>query len=337
MRHFRIKVPVCAISVLFGQDMGFSFRCGLLIQMAGILLAIFFPVTAHSKEPPDLESYRSECSNGKTIYCIAIGMEEQKAGNLKAALEYYRTACKSHHSQGHLSACTPFLSLARQMKRLDEAGAGLEALCEGGDDAVCFYLAREYFKISEFHRGFVHLERLCRDNFLPPDRTDYGPCYHLGSNLKKTGELKRAEKIFKFDCDRDPLSAKPSCDQAKAVRLMIRQGKTSGRKNIKEMQGIEATAFGIVAIPFCGLFLLKSRRKFALMFLRIPAPALTFFCWALWEPYAKRVLIFRADLFFIIPAVFLTFLTAWSAHRKLMALEAEKSPRDRGNFKDGLL
>ena len=303
-----------------GQEMGFFFRCGLLIQVAVILLAISFPLTAHSQEPHDLESYRSECSSGKTIYCIAIGMEEQKAGNLEAALEHYQSACESHYSPGHLRACTPFLSLAWQMKRLDEASAGLEDLCKGGDDIVCFYLAKEYFKITEYHKGFVHLERLCRDNFLPPDKADYGPCYHLGNNLKKTGELKRAEKIFNFDCDRGPLSAKPSCDQAEAVRLMIRKGKYQGGKNVRELKAIESAALGIVAIPFLGLFLLKNGRKFALNFLRIPAPALTFFCWALWEPYAKRELILRADLFFIVPAVLLTLLTAWFAHRRLMAL-----------------
>lgn len=307
--------------------MGFSFRFGLLIQVAGILLAITFPLAAYSQEPHDLESYRSECSNGKTIYCIAIGMEEQKAGNLETALDHYQSACESHPLRGHLRACTPFLSLARQMKRLGEASSGLEGLCKGGDDIVCFYLAKEYFKITEYHKGFVHLERLCRDNFLPPDKADYGPCYHLANNLNKIGELKRAEKIFKFDCDRDPLSAKPSCDQA--VQLMIRQGKNHGGENVKEMQGIEAAALGVVAIPLLGLFLLKNGRKFALTFLRIPAPALTFFCWALWEPYAKRELILRADLFFIVPAVFLTLLIAWFAHRRLQVLEAGKLPWDR--------
>jgi tetratricopeptide (TPR) repeat protein len=287
----------------------------------GTLLTISFPISVHSQEPHDLDSYRSECSNGKTIYCIAIGMEEQKAGNLETALKHYQSACENHPSQGHLRACTPFLSLAGQMKRLNEASAGLEALCKGGDDIVCFYLAKEYFKIGETHRGFVHLERLCRDNFLPPDKADYGPCYHLGINLKKTGELKRAEKIFNFDCDRDPLGAEPSCDQVEAVRLLIRQDKINDGKNVKELKVIEGAALGIVAIPFLGLFLLKIGKKFSLLFLRIPAPVLTVFCWALWEPYAQQELILRADLFFIVPAVFLTLLTAWSAHRRLQALK----------------
>jgi hypothetical protein len=301
--------------------MGFFFRYGLLILLAGILLTTSSLFIAHSQEPHDLESYRSECSNGKTIYCIAIGMEEQKAGNLETALEHYQSACENHPSQGHLRACTPFLSLAGQMKRLNEASAGLEALCKGGDDIVCFYLAKEYFKIAEYHRGFVHLERLCRDHFLPPEKADYGPCYHLGNNLKKTGELKRAAKIFSFDCDRDPLGAKPSCDQVEVVRLLIRQDKINEENNVKELKGIEGAALGIVAIPFLGLLLLINGKKFSLLFLRIPALALTVICWSFWEPYAQQELTLRADLFFIIPAVFLTLLTAWSAHLRLQALK----------------
>lgn len=283
------------------------------------MLTLSFTSIALSEEPHDLDSYRKECVNGKTIYCIAIGMEEQKSGNLEAAIKHYQSACESHLSRGHLRACTPFLSLARQMDRLDKASAGLEALCKSGDDVVCFYLAKEYFKITEYHRGFVHLERLCRDDFKPPDKADYGPCYHLGDNLKKIGEMKRARKIFNFDCDRDPLAAKPSCDQAEAVRLLIRQGQVNGGKNVKQIEMIEALALGGVALPFLGLILLKNGRKFALTLSRIPVPALTFFCWALWETHARQEYILRSDLFFIIPSLFLTLLTAWSAHRRLKA------------------
>jgi hypothetical protein len=301
------------------QGMGFLFRYGLLLLDVGILLVLIFPAIAFSKDPQDLDSYRKECGNGKTIYCIAIGMEEQKAGNLEAALKHYQSACESHLSRGHLRACTPFLSLARQMDRLDKASAGLEALCKSGDDVVCFYLAKEYFKITEYHRGYVHLERLCRDDFKPPDKADYGPCYHLGDNLKKIGEMKRARKIFNFDCDRDPLVAKPSCDQAEAVRLLIRQGQEHGGKNVKQIEMIEALALGVVALPFFGLILLKTGGKFALTLSRIPVPALTFFCWALWETHARQEYILRSDLFFIVPALSLTLFTAWSAHCRLKA------------------
>jgi len=299
--------------------MGFLFRQGLLLLEAGVILVLFFPAIALSAEPHDLDSYRKECGNGKTIYCIAIGMEEQKAGNLETALKHYQSACESHLSRGHLRACTPLLSLARQMERLDEASADLETLCKDGDDVVCFYLAKEYFKITEYHRGFVHLERLCRDDFKPPDKADYGPCYHLGDNLKKIGELKRARKIFIFDCDRDLLSAKLSCDQAEAVRLLIRQGRVNGGKNVKKIEMIEALALGGVALPFFGLLLLKNGRKLALTLLRIPVPALTFFCWAVWETHARQEYILRSDLFFIVPALSLTLFTAWSAHRRLKA------------------
>ncbi len=301
--------------------MRFFYRYGSLIPVVGFLLTILFPLSVHSEEPRDLDSFRNECANGKTIYCIAIGMEEQKSGNLEIALKAYQSACASHPARGHLKACTPLLSLAWQMDRLDEASAGLEALCKGGDDRVCFYLAKEYFNITEYHRGFVHLERLCQDNFRPPEKSDYGPCFHLGSNLKKIGKLKRARKIFNFDCDRDPLFAKPSCVQLEEVRLLIRQGKANGGKSVKEFEWLEAWALGIAVIPLLGLLLLNSGWKFVLIFLRIPAPALTFFCWVLWEPYARQELALRADLLFIAPAVFLTLLTAWSAHRRLQALK----------------
>ncbi len=309
-------------SVFSGHDMRFFFRYETLIPVVGILLTVLFPLSAHSREEThDLDSYRSECANGKTIYCIAIGMEEQKSGNLETALKAYQSACESHPSRGHLRACTPLLSLAWQMDRLDEVSAGLEALCEGGDDVVCFYLAKEYFKITEYHRGFVHLERLCQDNFLPPEKADYGPCFHLGNNLKKIGKLKRARKIFNYDCERDPILAKPSCEQAEAVRLLIRQGKANGGNSVKEFARIEVWAFGIAAIPLLGLLLLNKGWKSALIFLRIPAPALTFFCWALWEPYARQELALSADLFYIAPAVCLTLLTACSAHCRLQALK----------------
>ncbi|GJL79314.1 MAG: hypothetical protein NPINA01_23030 [Nitrospinaceae bacterium] len=280
------------------------------------MLLISLPVFA--QEPIDLETYREECSQGMTIYCISAGMEEQKAGNLENALKLYRSACENHFSHGHLRACTPYLSLASQMKRLDGAAAGLEARCRGGNDVICFYLAKEYFKISEHHRGFVHLERLCRENFQSPDELDYGPCFHLGANLKKIGELKRAEKIFGFDCDRDPLSAKPSCDQAEAVNLLIRQERTAGRGELRDLQPIELAAFGVAVIPLVGMILLASGRKKALKFLRIPLPVLTLLCWALWEPYAKQELSLRADLFFIFPAVSLALYLAWCAHIKLL-------------------
>lgn len=284
------------------------------------MLTLFFFSSAFSDESQDPDSYRQECENGKTIYCIAAGMEEQKSGNLETALKYYQSACANHMDRGHLRACTPLLSLARQTGRLDDASAGLEKLCQGGDEVVCFYLAKEYFKITEYHRGFVHLERLCRNDFQPPDKADYGPCYHLGDNLKTIGEMKRALKIFNFDCDRDPLSAKPSCDQAEAIRRLARQGKAYGVKTVSGLKRVEALAFAVAMIPLSGLLLLKNGRKFALASLRIPVPAVTFICWALWEPHANQEFILRADLFFLIPAGFLTLLTAYSAHRRLLAL-----------------
>lgn len=321
---------LCNLCNLLRRDRAHFPEWSYCFKFGGVLLMllIFFPLPAFSQETIDFETYRKECSKGKTIYCIAAGMEEQKSGNLEKALDYYKSACENHSSHGHLRACTPYLSLARQMERLDETSAGLEDSCKEGDDVVCFYLAKEYFKITEYHRGFVLLDRLCRENFQSPDKLDYGPCYHLGNNLKKIGKLERAEKVFKFDCDRDPVSAKPSCDQAEAVKLMLRQGTAMGREKVKEIKAIELAAFGVAVIPIFGLVLLRSGRKFALIFLRIPVPVLTLFCWAVWEPHAKRELALRTDLFFIVPAVSLALLLALSAHRRLKDHEAVNSARN---------
>lgn len=282
-----------------------------------LLLLLFFPLPAFSEEPVDLESYGKKCSQGITIYCLAAGMEEQKSGNLEIALRYYQFACENHSSKGHLRACTPYLSLASKMERLHIASARLESLCSEGNDVICFNLAKEYFKIAEYHRGFVHLEKLCRENFQPPDKLDYGPCYHLGINLKKIRGLKRAQKIFSFDCDRDPVTAQPSCNQVEAVKLMIQQEAVAERQKVKALKPIELAALGMVVVPLAGGVLLRSRRKIVLNFLRLPVPALTLLCWSFWEPYAKRELVFRADLCFIIPAVSLSFFLAWCAHCKL--------------------
>jgi tetratricopeptide (TPR) repeat protein len=285
-------------------------------RLSGCLLIslILFPLFAFSEEPIDLESYRKECSQGMTIYCLAAGMEEQKLGNLESALNFYRSACESHSSQGNLRACTPYLSLASQMERLELASRKLESLCKE-DDVICFYLAKEYFKIAEYHRGFVHLERLCRENFQSPDELDYGPCYHLGINLKKIKELKRAQKIFNFDCDRDPVAAKPSCDQAKAVKLMIQEDLDTPK--VTELKAIELAALGMVVVPLLGLAFLRSQRKTVFKVLRISVPVLSVFCWALWEPYARQEFVIRADLFFIVPSGLLALFLSWFAHCKL--------------------
>ncbi len=285
--------------------------------LAGMILLpllILFPALAFSQENHDSENYPEECAKGVTIYCLAAGMEEQKSGNLEKALEYYRSACENHHTQGHLRACTPFLSLAKELGRLDEASSHLQSRCREGDDRVCFYLAKEFFKIAEYHRGFVHLERLCRENFQPPDPADYGPCYHLGINLEKLGDLKRARDIFKFDCDRDPASAKPSCDQHEVVvdKLALEESK-------KQLKPVEALPFIVVLVPLVGLLILQWGGPWALRALRLHAPLLTMSCWVAWEFHAQKELTLRSDLFFILPALLLTGAIAWLAHKRLKA------------------
>lgn len=289
----------------------YYFRFGGCLSMLLLLL----PLSVFSEEPVDLETYRKKCSEGVTIYCLSAGIEEQKSGNLEIALQYYRSACESHSSQGNLRACTPYLSLASQMDRLDQVSAGFEASCSEGNDVICFYLAKEYFKIAEYHRGFVHLERLCQEHFIPPDALDYGPCYHLGTNLKKIRDLKRAQKIFSFDCERDPASAKPSCDQLEAVNLLIQEEINTPK--ISEFKTVEWAAMGMVVVPLLGLAFLRIQRKTVFKFLRVSVPVLTVFCWALWEPHARQEFALRSDLFFIVPAGLLALFVGWSANRKV--------------------
>lgn len=247
-----------------------------------------------------------------TIYCLAAGMEEQKSGNLEEALKYYQSACENHSTQGHLRACTPFLSVARQLGRLDEAASGLETRCREGDDVICFYLAKEFFKITEYSRGHIPMERLCRENFQPPDPADYGPCYHLGKSLEQVGNLERAGDVFKFDCERDAVKAKPSCDRFDAVmqRLRLEESK-------KALLPIELAPFLIVLIPYTGLFVLRYGGRRSLQIVRIAAPVIAVGCWAVWECYAPKELTLRSDLFFILPALSLVLSIAWIAFKRL--------------------
>ena len=109
-----------------------------------MLLCLLCPAYVWSDgEELDADQARRKCFQGKTIYCLALGMAEEKAGHPERALEVYRSACKKHRTPGHLRACTPLLNLARQMDRLDAEAAPLEARCRQGHPVTCFYLGQE--------------------------------------------------------------------------------------------------------------------------------------------------------------------------------------------------
>ena len=164
---------------------------------------------AENKAKP--QYIREKCLKGITIYCLAAGMEEQKVGELEQALEYFRLACESHPAMGHFKACTPYLSLAMELGRLDSAAMGFNSRCKDGDNKTCFYLAKEFLKITAYEKAHILLERLCSERFRPPDSEDYGPCYHLGVSYLKTRNSGRAKEIFRFDCRASGEHRSPSC------------------------------------------------------------------------------------------------------------------------------
>jgi hypothetical protein len=173
---------------------------------------------------------RRECFKGKTIYCLALGMAEERAGHRKRALELYRIACKKYPSPGHLRACSPLLTLSRAMGRLEEEAAPLEQRCREGHTLTCYYLGREYLKITEINMAARHLGPLCRNGFRPPSEDDYGPCYHLGKGYEHAGDWNRAREVYELDCRR-PGGESPGCralvklaETEKAHRQMAQTG-----------------------------------------------------------------------------------------------------------------
>ena len=286
-------------------------------------IPLVFPSPELWAEEENPEMYREECGKGVTIYCIASGMAEEKAGNLEEALGFYRSACENHSTHGHLGSCTPLLSLGRQMGRLDQVTGKLESLCGSGDDTVCFYLAKEYFKIMEYHRGFVHLERLCREDFQPPDPADYGPCYHLGNNLQKIREPERASKIFQFDCERNPVTARPSCDRYASLALAM-QDVGEARDSIRKFEAIEWVLFLLVSMPFLGYGFLRLGRRSVFHILRWPAPVMALISWFFWESWGFQEPQPHADLFFILPSLLLLSVFALQAHRRLKDRDEKK-------------
>lgn len=283
------------------------------------LLCLLLPLgkPSYGEETPDFETYRNACLQGTTIYCIAIGMEEQKAGNDKQALEYYRLACRNH--PGHLRACTPFLSLAREMGRLEKEAAPLEGQCQAGDDVLCFYLGKEYLKIAEYPAGRRHLERLCREDFVPPDADDYGPCYHLASSLQSTREYEQAQDIFRFDCERDRPSAKPSCDRYQTLTRQLTVNGSTAQEKPKPLEWREAPLLLLALLSVPSFFFWLWPGAWGLRFLRLPAPAIAFTAWLTWEFTPPGPPAPRTDLFFILPSLFLTLLLAGWAIRRLRA------------------
>ncbi len=280
--------------------------------VALLILLFAWGSPSHSEEKADPEAYRAACLQGATVYCIAIGLEEQKAGRNERALEYYRLACENH--PGHLRACTPFLSLAKELGRLETEAAPLEGRCQAGNDTLCFYLGKEYLKIGAHEEGRRHLERLCREDFIPPDADDYGPCYHLASNLQTLRHYEEALEIFRLDCERGRPLSEPSCERHQTLNRQLAEGLNSEPKAARPFRLNEAFLLPLILLAPIGFFCWLWPKERRLKFLSFPAPALALCCWLLWEIVPPGPPAPRHDLFFILPSLLLSVMLALWAH-----------------------
>lgn len=307
------------------SDYIFNLLLRLLKAIPGwlFLIVCVYRCPTFSEEKPNLETYRNECIKGVTIYCLSAGMKEQKAGSLDQALEYYRLACESHSTEGHLRACTPFFSLARQLGRLEQATKNIEIRCQEGNEAICFYLAKAYFKIGEYIKGQKHLERLCQVGFSPhSDRDNYGSCYHLGKSYQKTNNLKRAKKIFQFDCKRNNSVKNPNCNLHEALK--IKMGMQERFKwEFRKWESVDFLLAFLVLIPLMSWIFYQKGEPRTLSKLRYLAPVLALFCSVIWAVENFKPIGLRMELIFIIHSDFLVALIGWLAHEKLKTKNVE--------------
>ena len=216
---------------------------------------------------------RQQCFKGKTIYCLALGIKEEKSGHQERALELFRIACKKHSTPGHLRACTPLLNLALKMNRLDEEVAPLEARCRpGGDDITCFYLGKEYLKMANLERADRYLRTLCNMQFRPPDSDDYGPCYHLAKGYKQAGQWYRARELFQFDCENHSEKGQPSCAALKDLAEMERVHREYAQKGILGFHPIEGALFFVVFMSVLNVWIWFQGGRRGLKYLSLAAP-----------------------------------------------------------------
>ena len=241
---------------------------------------------ADEKEMND-DQARQQCFKGKTIYCLALGIKEEKAGYQERALELFRIACKKHPTPGHLRACTPLLSLAWKMNRLDEEVAPLEARCSGGrgDDITCFYLGKEYLKLPNVRRGNFYLEILCHKGFRPPDPHDYGPCYHLAKGYEHAGQWYEAGELFQFDCENHSEHGQPSCEALKSLAKIEKVHSEWAQKGIRASYPVERVLFFVVFLSVLNIWIWFKGGRWGLKYLSLAAPlviwgsALTWVYW----------------------------------------------------------
>jgi tetratricopeptide (TPR) repeat protein len=228
---------------------------------------------------------RQQCFKGKTIYCLALGIKEEKAGHQERALELFRFACKKHPTPGHLRACTPLLSLAWKMNRLDEEAAPLEARCKEGKPITCFYLGKEYLKLVEMEKAARHLEPLCRSHFRPPTSGDYGPCYHLAKGYEQAGQWGRARELLQFDCESSTGQAQPSCAAQKGLAEMEQIHRQLAQRGIRGFDLVEGVLLFVVIMSVLNVWIWFRGGRWGLKYLSLAAPVVVWgsaLTWVYW-------------------------------------------------------
>ena len=148
LKYFRTGSPYqdfCCLSPVT------EFKKLMSIFMGITVLLIWAGCAYAAEDELNDDQARQQCFQGQTIYCLALGIKEEKAGHRERALELYRTACRKHSTPGHLRACTPLLNLAWKMELLSEEVAPLEPRCKDGNSTTCFYLGKEYLKLVKIN------------------------------------------------------------------------------------------------------------------------------------------------------------------------------------------
>ena len=259
--------------------------CAYLLLLFVAIQFLFSTSGMTAEENLTDDQARQQCFKGKAIYCIALGIKEEKAGHLDRALELYRTACKNHATPGHLRACTPLLNLAWKMNRLNEEVEPLRARCRKGDDVTCFYLGQEYLKMANMERADRYLGSLCNMQFRPPDPANYGPCYHLAKGYERAGQWYRARELFQFDCKNNSEKGQPSCAALKELAEMERVHRQLGQKGIRGFDPVEAVLLFIVFMSVLNVWIWFKGGRWGLQYLVWVAPVVVWsaaLTWVYW-------------------------------------------------------
>lgn len=269
---------------------------------------------------------RQECFKGQTIYCLALGMAEERTGHQERALELYRSACKNHSTPGHLRACAPLLALARQMNRLDQEAAPLEARCREGNTVTCFYLGKVYLNISELERASRHLEPLCRSRFEPPGADDYGSCYHLAKGFEQAGQWSRARKFFELDCDPDTSQEQPNCLALTELADLEKAHSRLRQKGISSLRLLEAVLLFVVLMSCLHVWIWVKGGRPGMKYLSRLAPVIIWggsLAWIFWPGKPAYPSNQWAVIFFVL---LLAMGMAGGAYLNLRASKVTRAP-----------